>query len=966
MHKKILVVDNNPVILRLMQNLLEEQEGHLVKTADDAMEALDILQDFIPDLIFLDMVMPKISGDKLCRIIRSSPHLSHVHVVILSGIVAEENLDYREFGADACIAKGPFKSTSQHILDVMARLEQSADQAQARKIYGLEQIYHRQATLELLTCKRHVDTLLANISDGILECTVDARIVYANPLAAAFFRQPGETALLSTTLIEHFRPEDRERVVQLLHSATEKPQTIGEEDPLLLHDRLLSLTCIEVAEAEERFVLILLRDITALKRSEEELRHSFRSQAAINNLLHLSLEDVTLAEMLEGFISQITLLSWLGLEPVGAVFLSGHDPEVMVLHAHRGLPLPVIEACRLLKVGHCRCGQAAQATELVFCAAHEAKEPCCVASTEPCARYFIPIISTGQRRLGVFTVFLKASYGRDQRVEQTLLAAARVLAGIIERMRAAQQLWESEQGYRAFAQIGLALSKEKNIDTLLEMIVDEARNLSKADAGTLYIVDPEACHLRFAILQNDTMQTRLCGTDPGAAFPCVPLYQNSRPNHDNVASYVALTDQIVNIPDVYQAEGFDFAGTRKYDAATGYRSKSMLVIPLKNHVGEIIGVLQLLNAQDGNSGEVIAFSNDYEDLAASLASQAAIALTNIQLVKEQQGLFHAFMTSIATAIDEKSPYTGGHIRRVYELTVMIAEMINDTEQEPFAKVRFSDDEMEELRLAAWMHDVGKITTPDHVVDKADKLETIHSRIHLVHTRFNLIMQLLENEILRRKLALLEADSPAPEAIAALEAELVARRQGLQDDLAFIGECNKAAEFMSDEKIARIKAIAARTYLVAGREQPFLSEDEVVNLCIRKGTLNDNERKIIENHAAMTHKILEQLPFPKNLAKVPDYAGGHHEKLDGSGYPLGLAGDKLPLQSRIMAIADIFEALTAKDRPYRKPMQLSQALKIMGFMKKDGHIDPAIFDLFFTSGLYLSYAAKEMNPEQIDV
>ncbi len=966
MRKKILVVDNNPVILRLMLNLLEGQEGHEVKTASDGLAALDLLQEFIPDCVFLDMIMPKIGGAKLCRLIRSSPLLKHIQVVILSGIAAEETINYQEFGADACIAKGPFASTSRHILDVLAGFDQARGQEVTPRIYGLNEVFHRQSTSELLLSNRHFETILANISDGILECTVDAKIVYANPLAATLFCQSGETDLLSTTLYDHFHPQDRERVVRLLAASTASPQTIGEQDPLLLHDRLLSLTSVEVVEAKERFILILLRDITALKRSEEELRHSSLSQAAIGELLQLSLVEVTLAEILEGFIAKITSLSWLGLEASGVVFLAGHDPHTLQLRAHCGLVPSMVDSCQRITVGHCLCGQAAAEAEVKFSGASEGQAIPCHAGMATLSRYCVPIIADGCRLLGVFAVFLKAGCTREPRVEQTLVAASRVLAGIIERLLAGQRLKESEQDYRAFAQIGLELSVEKDIDRLLEMIVDEARYLSKADAGTLYLVDAEGTHLRFAVLQNDTMHTRMRGTDPGAAFPSVPLFVDGRPNHGNVASHVALSGEIVNISDVYQAQGFDFTGPRRYDAATGYRSQSMLVIPVKNHVNEVIGVLQLLNAQDRNSGEVIAFPDDFVDLVASLASQAAMALTNIQLVKEQHDLFYAFMKSIATAIDEKSPYTGGHIRRVYDLTMMIAEKINETDDDPFGQVRFNEDELEELRLAAWMHDVGKITTPDHVVDKADKLETIFSRFWLVQSRFGTIAQLTENEILRRKLALFSAGQADPEAVGALDGELAKRLAKLEEDLAFIGECNKASEFMSDDKIARVKAIAARRYVVNGQEHPFLEEDEVLNLCIRKGNLNEEERKIIENHASMTHKILMQLPFPKNLARVPDYACGHHEKLDGSGYPRGLAGENLPLQARIMAIADIFEALTARDRPYRKPMPLSQAIKIMGFMKQDRHIDPSVFDLFLASGLFRMYAEKEMNPEQIDV
>ncbi len=246
---------------------------------------------------------------------------------------------------------------------------------------------------------------------------------------------------------------------------------------------------------------------------------------------------------------------------------------------------------------------------------------------------------------------------------------------------------------RKLAQIGIALSGEKDIKKLLESIVDEARDLSNADAGTLYIKDQNKGSLRFEILQNASMRTRMGGTSGvEITFPEVPLHKDGAPNLSNVCSYVALKDETVNIPDVYEAEGFDFTGPRNYDATTGYRSKSMLVIPMKNHENDIIGVLQLLNAQDPETEEVIPFSSEYVDLVASLASQAAVALTNAQLIQDLRDLFDAFIRSIATAIDEKSPYTGGHINRVVDLTMMIAEKINHTTEGAFKDLSFDDEE----------------------------------------------------------------------------------------------------------------------------------------------------------------------------------------------------------------------------------------------------------------------------------
>ena len=516
------------------------------------------------------------------------------------------------------------------------------------------------------------------------------------------------------------------------------------------------------------------------------------------------------------------------------------------------------------------------------------------------------------------------------------------------------------------SEIGLALSAEQDRNRLLEMIVELARNLTYADAGTLYIVDPTGKKLEFVVLQNDTMNVRLGGTSGNpVTLPPVSLYkEGGDPNHANVSSHVALTRQYVNIDDVYCAEGFDFTGTRGYDKATGYRSQSMLVMPMENHEHEIIGVLQLLNAKDKDTGQVVGFSQERLEAVRSLASQAAVALTNTQLINGLKALLYSFMQSIAAAIDAKSPYTKGHIDRVVDLTMRIAETINAQDSGPYAGVHFSVDEMEELKLAAWMHDVGKITTPVHVVDKSTKLEAIVDRIDFIRTRFRLIGKALQAELLEKLLEMAGRGAARTDMFAVTE-EMEKRRQDLEEDLAFIESCNKPGEFMSDERIARVKDIAARTFDDGGEKKPWLSEDEVMNLCIRKGTLTDTERKIIEDHTVVTFDMLGRLPFPKRLARIPEFAGSHHEKLDGTGYPNHIGGDALSLQARILAVADVFEALTAADRPYKQPMKLSQAMKILGFMVKDKHVDADVFGLFLESGVYKDYAEAHLKAEQRD-
>ena len=528
-----------------------------------------------------------------------------------------------------------------------------------------------------------------------------------------------------------------------------------------------------------------------------------------------------------------------------------------------------------------------------------------------------------------------------------------------------EQQSKKKNGYLAYhdqikhlIQIGVALSGEKNINRLLEIIVDEARKLTNADAGTLYIISDDETKLQFAIIQNNSLNIRMGGTGGVITWPNVNLKnKDGRANKANVSAYVAISGETINIADVYHAQGFNFEGTKQFDKKTGYRSKSMLVSPLRNHENDIIGVLQLLNALDPTTGEVINFSLESQEIILSLASQAAVALSNSHLIHDLESLFELFIKTIATTIDEKSPYTSGHIRRVAELTMAIADKINETQQGCFAAVIFSDDQMRELRMAAWLHDLGKITTPEHIIDKKTKLQTVHDRIHEVKTR----LKLIKKDYLpatKSETKDLHADKTTRSADAEIKA--------LDKEYQFLLEVNKGEEFLSDEKIARIKNIAQREWSMNGEIRPLLSEEEVYNLCVRRGTLNEEERNLINNHALVTHKILAGLPFPKKLRHVADYAAAHHENIDGSGYPFGLKGDEIPLQSRIIAIADVFEALTAKDRPYRKGKTLSEALRIMELIVKDNQIDKDLFEFFIKEKIYADYAKRELMPQQVDI
>jgi HD-GYP domain-containing protein (c-di-GMP phosphodiesterase class II) len=518
--------------------------------------------------------------------------------------------------------------------------------------------------------------------------------------------------------------------------------------------------------------------------------------------------------------------------------------------------------------------------------------------------------------------------------------------------------------------IGLALSKEKDMDKLLEMILFEAKRISNADGGTLYMMTDDQ-RLKFSIMITDSLNIHMGGTS-GKEIPFYPvkLYMdNGQPNKTMIAANAGLTGDTINIPDAYKAKGFDFAGTKAFDEKTGYRSKSFLTVPLKNHEDEIIGVLQLLNAQDIKTKKVIPFSDIVQKSVEALSSQAAVAITNKNLIKDLEVLFESFIKLIASAIDAKSPYTGGHCSRVPEITMMLAESVNEINDGPFAGIQFTDKEMYELKIAAWLHDCGKVATPEAVVDKGTKLETIYDRIHTVATRFEVLKRDEEIKYLKKQLRIQKDDSlienEKKEALKKARSLYLKRIKQQEDDKSFIEESNVGGEFMSKERKDRVNKIASYRWKDNGSPKPFFSEDEVYNLCISRGTLTPEERKIINDHIVVTIDMLEQLPYPKHLRNVPEFAGGHHEKLDGTGYPKGLNHSEMSVQAKIMAIADIFEALTARDRPYKKGKTLSQAMRILGFMKNDAHIDTELFEVFVKEKIYLKYAESFLNPEQID-
>jgi HD-GYP domain-containing protein (c-di-GMP phosphodiesterase class II) len=514
-------------------------------------------------------------------------------------------------------------------------------------------------------------------------------------------------------------------------------------------------------------------------------------------------------------------------------------------------------------------------------------------------------------------------------------------------------------------EIGVALSAERNNKRLLEMILLGAKEITNADGGTLYTVTEDR-HLKFEIMSNKTLNIALGGTT-GKDIPFLPLpmyLADGRPNLTTVAAYAALNNKTVNVENAYEAQNFDFTGTRKFDATTGYHSQSFLTIPMKNHDDEIIGVLQLINAIDVHTEAIIPFSLADQSLVESLASQAAVAMTNQNLIEGLKRLFEAFIELMAEAIDQKSPYTGGHCRRVPELTMMLGQAAIDAKTGPLKDFTLNEKEFYELKIAGWLHDCGKVTTPESVMDKATKLSSIFDRINLIDQRFELLKKQAECDMLRNQVDALKRANHSD--LLKLEAEFLAFVVKCDDDRDFLRKSNLGSEFMTPEDQQRVRDIGNITLPdLDGLPQPFLTENEVYNLNIARGTLTAEEREIINNHIVVTINMLESLPYPNGLKRVPEYACGHHERMDGRGYPKGLTREQMSVPARVMGIADIFEALTSKDRPYKKAKTLTESLHILGKMKLDHHIDPDLFDIFVREKIYLKYAHQFLEPEQID-
>jgi HD-GYP domain-containing protein (c-di-GMP phosphodiesterase class II)/HAMP domain-containing protein len=500
--------------------------------------------------------------------------------------------------------------------------------------------------------------------------------------------------------------------------------------------------------------------------------------------------------------------------------------------------------------------------------------------------------------------------------------------------------------------IGVSLSAEQDEQRLLETVLRGAQAVFNADGAALFLLSRdgrlELCLAHVASLSLWQRGARAGdahgpGNKPIRVAPAMPAVQGA-------------TERTISAPDVYADGGGEFAALLEFDRQTGYRSRSFVGVPLRNHENEVIGILQLINARARIAGDVVPFSDEDKGLAESLASQAAVAVTKNRLVQDFKGLFEGLTELISTAIDEQSPHTGGHVRRVVVLSTMIAEAMPRSTDRALRDRALSTEELYELRIAALLHDCGKLTTPVHLTDKATKLEAIVDRIRLVEARAETVrrehrMQLLEEAVRRL------APGGGREALSGIDARAAEHELRLEADLAVVRRCNQGSDLMPDALRDRMRAIGGRytwTNLRGDRES-LLTEDEMHHLGTRSGTLTPEEREIVRGHADSTIRMLDRLPYPKRLRNVPRYAGAHHEQVSGGGYPRGLSGDDFPIQGRIIGIADVLEALTARDRPYRRAMSLSEAMVVLGDLSRAGAIDSDLYNLVVSERILQRYA-----------
>lgn len=472
----------------------------------------------------------------------------------------------------------------------------------------------------------------------------------------------------------------------------------------------------------------------------------------------------------------------------------------------------------------------------------------------------------------------------------------------------------NENNMQRFLSLCLALTAERDREALLSAILDSAMDTAHCDAGTLYLKEDDGLH--FCRMVTRSQGVRQGGHDAPISLPPVPMEEQY------VCSWVALHDEAINVADVHTDTHFDFTGSLRYDAMTGYHTQSMLVVPMSNDRGELIGVTQLINAQDEN-GETIPFDPSVELLVSALSSLSAISITNMQYAEQITALLDSLVGALSTAIDERTPYNANHTRNMVRYGTAFLDWLERTGN-PWA---FDADKRRTFLLSVWLHDVGKLVVPLEVMDKESRLG---ARMETVRDRLRIIGLSDRIEQLEGKIDI---------------EELLRRDSARLDAIELIERVNKAG-FLPDDALTAVETIAKRTYVDEnGETHPWLTEEERACLSVRKGTLTAEERAVMESHAVVTGRILGHVNFPKMYGETPRWAAMHHELLNGKGYPDHLTAADIPREVRLLTILDVFDALTARDRPYKPPMPTEKALGILHSMVEEGGVDGEILALF---------------------
>ncbi len=541
----------------------------------------------------------------------------------------------------------------------------------------------------------------------------------------------------------------------------------------------------------------------------------------------------------------------------------------------------------------------------------------------------------------------------DPSADEIYVAAHRAFE-LLEARGRAESRGRSLDQYRTelaeLVNIARTITTERDVNKLLGVILEKSRFITGADAGSIYVVEEAAKtlpagsekhpHLRFKLTQNDSV------TFDSREF-VMPISNRS------IAGNAALTKRAVNIADVYNLPpGSPFGFDKSFDEKIGYVTKSMLTMPLISQRDEVIGVIQLINKKTDASHRlgrradveehVIPFDQRSEELLGMLAAQAGVSLENALLYDEIRQLFEGFVKASVEAIESRDPTTSGHSRRVADLTVNLAKVVDGVGDGPFQSANFSREDLRELEYASLLHDFGKIGVREKVLVKAKKL--FDERLEMIRARFDFVERSTEAEVLMRKLRAMERGAPLSE-IEALDRELVARRAELEEAYKAILNANEPTVLASGD-FEKIEQLARETYTdLRGEVRRLLDDEEVTSLSVKRGSLTNQEFDEIRSHVSHTFKFLSQIPWGKALRRVPIIAGAHHERLNGTGYPNRLHAEEIPLQSKMMSIADIYDALTASDRPYKKAVPVERALDILEFGVKDGHLDVELVRIF---------------------